>query len=175
MADEAKEQPQEEVEKKKSPLMTIIIVAVVMVIEGVGVLGFVKFSGMGASSAEASDIVGEEVAEQEKTVELPLASGRFQNLASGQAWTWTIEAVLQVKKKNEEKVNAELERRGAEITEGVGLIIRRSAHAHLTEPGLETLNRQLTAYVEQVFGFDPEGEPLVERVLLPKCQGIPPG
>ena len=54
------------------------------------------------------------------------------------------------------------------------MIIRRSAHAHLTEPGLETLHRQISAYVEGVFGFDPEGEPLVERVLLPKCQGLPP-
>ncbi|MFG0243915.1 MAG: hypothetical protein ACF8R9_14095 [Phycisphaerales bacterium JB054] len=174
MADEAKDNQEQEQPAKKSPLLTIIIVAVVMVVEGVAVVGFVKFSGMGASSAEASGIAGEEAAEEEKTVELPLAEGRFQNLASGQAWTWNIESVLQVKKKNEEKVSAELERRRSEITEGVSLIIRRSAHAHLTEPGLETLHRQISAYIESVFGFDPEGEPLVERVLLPKCQGLPP-
>lgn len=174
MADDAKKKGDEEQGEKKSPKLTIIIVAAVMIVEAAAVIGFVKFSGMGANSAEASDIEGEEVAEMEKTVEIPLADGRFQNLASGQAWSWNIEAVLQVKKKNEEKVTAELERRRSEITEGVALIIRRSAHAHLTEPGLETLHRQISAYVESVFGFDPDGEALVQRVLLPKCQGMPP-
>lgn len=174
MADEAKDTQEQDQPKKKSPLLTIIIVAAVMVVEAVGVVGFIKFSGMGASSAEASSIAGEEVAEDEKTIELPLAEGRFQNLGSGQAWTWNLESVLQVKKKNQEKVNAELERRRSEITEGVSMIIRRAAHAHLTEPGLETIHRQITAYVESVFGVDPEGEPLVERVLLPRCQGLPP-
>jgi flagellar basal body-associated protein FliL len=170
----AEETPNTEQAEKKKPLMTIAIVAVVMVLEAVLVVGFVMFSGIGAGSAEAGTIEGQNVAEQERTVEIPLVDARFQNLASGQAWTWQVEAVLQVKKKREAKVLAELERRRAEITEGVAMIIRRAAHAHLIEPGLETIHRQLGAYIEEVFGFEPDGEPMVERVLLPKCQGVPP-
>ena len=170
MADEV-DTKQEAESKKKSPIMTIAIVGVVMLLEAVGVAGFVMLSGGGASSANANSIEGKELAEQEKTVELPLIDGRFQNHASSQAWVWNVEAVLQVKKKNEESVTGELERRKAEITEGVALIIRRSAHAHLMEPGLETLHRQIAAYVEQIFGTDPNGDPMVERVIIPKCQG----
>lgn len=158
---------------KKSPMLTLAIVAVVMVLEGAAAVGFVILSGRGASTAVAS-IEGEQLAEQEKTLEIELVGDRFQNLASGQAWTWNVEIVLQVKKKHEQRVRSELERRKAEITEGVSLIIRRSAHSHLTEPGLETLHRQVSAYLAEVFGMSPEGSPFVERVLIPKCQGSPP-
>ena len=175
MADEKPDKDAtDEEQKKKSPMLTLAIVAVVMVLEGVAAVGFIMFSGSGTADASANSIEGEEMAEQEKTVEIALVDGRFQNHTSGNAWTWNFEAVLQVKKKNEEQIAAELERRQAEITEGIALIIRRSAHAHLMEPGLETLHRQVAAYIEQVFGFDPEGEPLVERVLIPRCQGYPP-
>lgn len=176
MADEKpdKEATEEEQPKKKAPILTLAIVAVVMVLEGIGAIGFIMFSGSGAADASANSIEGEELAEQEKTVEIALVDGRFQNHTGGNAWSWNFEAVLQVKKKNEEEINLEIERRKAEITEGVALIIRRSAHAHLMEPGLETLHRQVAAYIEQVFGFDPDGEHLVERVLIPRCQGYPP-
>ncbi|MBK7405768.1 MAG: hypothetical protein IPJ41_14400 [Phycisphaerales bacterium] len=160
--------------KKKSPILTIAIVAVVMVLEGVAALGFIMFSGGGPSKAEAQDIEGAQKAEEEQTVEIKLVEGRFQNMASGRAWTWAVDIVLQTRKKDEERVKAELDRRSAEITEGVGLIIRRAAHSHLTEPGLETLHRQIDAYVQQIFGATPAGDPYVTKVLIPKCQGTPP-
>lgn len=172
MAEQNKQE--QEQPRKKSPMTTILLVAAAMILEAAAVFAFIAFSGFGAGSAQASSIDGEELAEMEQTVEIPLVEDRFQNLASGQAWTWQIEAALQVRQKHQERVNAELERRRAEITEGVAMIIRRAAHAHLTEPGLETLHRQLAAYVEEIFGFDASGEPLIERVLLPKCQGSPP-
>ena len=173
MAEEEKNEATEE--KKKPPIILFAMIGIVMLLEAVGVFAFVKMSGGGTADAKASMIQGEEMAEQEKTVEIPLwgdRGERFQNLSSGKAWTWTVSVVLQVKKKYEENVNAELERRKAEISEGVALIIRRAAHSHLTEPGLETLHRQIVAYLNEVFGTDPEGEPRIERVLLPKCQGV---
>lgn len=170
--DEAKAQDGQQDEKKKSPMMTIIIVAVVMVLEAVGAVGFIMLSGGGASQANATGIEGEEQAEEEKTIEIPLVDGRFQNHSSTQPWSWNVEVVLQVKKKNEEKVSGELERRKAEVAEGVALIIRRAAHSHLMEPGLETLHRQISAYIDQVFGLDPDENPMVERVIIPRCQGM---
>lgn len=175
MAEEVQE-TQEEQPKKKPPLLTIALVAVVMLVEAVGVVAFLKFSGGGASSAQATEMDGVAEAEEQKTVELPVWGDQrqtFQNLASGRAWSWQVVVVLQVKSKNRETVEAELARRQAEVTEGIALIIRRAAHSHLTEPGLETLDRQLTAFIEQIFGIDPEGVPMVEQVLIPKCQGVP--
>lgn len=177
MAEEAAQQPEQAEEaKKKSPLMTIIVVAVLMIVEAVGAFAFIKFSGGGASTADAAELEGEELAEAEKTLEIPIWGDKrqtFQNLSSGRAWSWQVAVVLKVKQKNEEYVTEELGRRQAEITEGVALIVRQAAHSHLTEPGLETMHRQLSALIEQVFGEDAEGVSRVERVMVPKLQGVP--
>lgn len=171
MADEAEKSQDAQGEKKKSPMLTLAIVAVVMVLEGVGAIGFIMLSGHGASDAGATGIEGQQQAEAEKTVEIPLVDGRFQNNASSRPWIWNVEIVLQVKKKNQERVQGELDRRKSEIAEGIALIIRRAAHSHLMEPGLETLHRQVNAYIQQVFGTDADEDPLVERVIIPRCQG----
>lgn len=169
MAEQAEQTPQ----TKKSPMKTIVIVGAVMLLEAGAAVGFIMFSGGGAADAQAA-IEGEQTAVEEETLELTLVEDRFQNMASGRVWTWNIAIALQVKRKHEQKVTGELERRKAEITEGVSLLIRRAAHSHLTEPGLETLHRQVTTYIEQIFGITPEGEPYVQRVIIPKCQGNPP-
>lgn len=173
MAEEEKNEATEE--KKKSPILLFAMIGVIMLIEAVGVFAFVKISGSGAGDAKANEIEGQQQAELEKTIEIPLwgeRGERFQNLSTGRAWSWTVSVVLQTKKKNEEEVKAELERRKSEISEGVALIIRRAAHSHLVEPGLETLHRQIESYINEVFGVDPDGDPRIERVLIPKCQGV---
>ncbi len=149
----------------------LIIVAAIMLLEGAGVAGIVMVLRGGASPAVA-EIEGAELAAEEKLVEISLVEDKFQNLQTGKTWVWECEIVLQVRKKNEQWVTAELEARKAEITEGVALIFRRAQHVHLTEPGLETLNRQLTVYAHEVFGDAPDGTPRVERVIIPKCRGF---
>ena len=66
-----------------------------------------------------------------------------------------------------------LENKAAEIKEGVAMIFRRAQHSQLKEPGLETINRQISAYVNQAIGKDAEGHERVVRVVIPKCRGFP--
>ncbi len=172
MADE--QEPQGEAgEKKKSPILMIGIVAGLMVLEGVGVFLFVSMTG-GAAGANAAGLEGLDEQSGELVEEVELIKGRFQNLSTGRVWDWQVEAFLKVRSKNVPHVEKVLERRKAEIQEGLSLIFRRAQHAQLREPGLNSISRQVEAYILEVFGTDPsDGSPYVERVLIPKCDGYP--
>jgi len=173
MADEAKATEANETEGKGGlSLKAILIVAAIMLVEGVAVVGLLKMTG-GPSAAAASELAGEEGADWESVIEIPLIEDRFQNMQSGRVWLWETSIVLKVKNKNKELVEKRLERRKNEIHEGVSLIFRRAQDRHLKEPGLETITRQLNRYIEDVFGVDADGMPRVERVIIPKCKGFP--
>ena len=88
-------------------------------------------------------------------------------------WVWDTEIVLKVRSKNEEHVTKQLEERAAEIKEGISQIFRRAQHSQLKEPGLETINRQVSTFVQQVLGKDADGKERLERIVIPKCKGFP--
>jgi flagellar basal body-associated protein FliL len=155
---------------KKGKLKLMLVVGGIMAAEAAGVYFLVGMSGGGTQHA-AAEIHGAEHAELQQLIEIDVADDKFQNMQTGRAWIWDIQIVLKVKVKNEAFVTGELEKRSAEIREGIAQIMRRAQHAHLREPELTTLNRQLTAYFDKVFGPDPDGHSRLERVLLPKCKG----
>ncbi len=174
MADEQENQdqaPAAEAPPKGSKL-PIIIVAALMLAEGVLVYLGVGILGSGPSQT-AAEIQGLDELDREQQVEILLSEERFQNMQSGRVWGWQAEIYLKVRQKNQEKVQAVLDRDAAEIKEGIALIFRRAEDRNLREPGLETLSRQLTTFVHKVFGVDGQDEPLVERVILAKLKGNP--
>ena len=158
--------------KKKPPLKVVGVVAALMVAEAAGVYLFVGLTGPRAQSASA-DIQGAEDKAAQEAVEIELINDKFQNLQTGHVWVWDMQIVLKVKKKYEAYVEGELTKRSAEITEGVGQIIRRAQHNHLREPELTTINRQITAYLAKAIEPDPaDGSARIERILIPKCKGM---
>jgi hypothetical protein len=158
--------------KKKPPLKVMGVVAGLMLAEAAGVYVFVSLTGPRAQSASA-EVHGADDASSREAVEIELVNDKFQNLQSGHVWMWDIQIVLKVKKKYEAFVEGELTKRSAEITEGVGQIIRRAQHNHLREPDLTTINRQITAYLAKAIEADPaDGSSRIERVLIPKCKGM---
>ena len=156
---------------RRLPLKTVAVVAAIMVGEGAAV--FFLMGVLGPKPQEAAAVVhGEEHANENATVEVPLVDDRYQNMQSGRVWSWEIGVVLKVKRKNEEYVAAQLAEREAEINEGISQIIRRAQHIHLKEPELTTLNRQIKGFLDKSLGVDAEGESRIERVMIPKCKGI---
>lgn len=152
---------------------TMIVVAAMMLLEAVGVYVLVGVIGGGPSSAGASEITGLEQLDQDTPVEIMLVEDRFQNLDSGRVWGWQTEVYMKVRKKNEEAVNEILARDAAAVREGVALIFRKARDRHLREPGMETLNHQLMAYVVEVFGLDGEELPVIDKVIIAKLKGTP--
>lgn len=156
---------------KKKGLPMPLLVGGLMLVEGVVVFGAVKMLSAPAKS-EAAQLHGDAHAAEEALVELSLVEDRFQNMQTGRVWLWDVQIFLKVKAKHEEHVQFVLQARAAEIKEGISLLFRRASHTQLKEPGLETMNRQITAYVNEVIGADDEGHPFVERVMIPRCKGL---
>lgn len=157
--------------RKKSPIVPIAIVAVLMAVEGAAIYFFVAKSG--PQAAQAHTVAGHDEPNLDASVEIPLIEERFQNLQTGRVWIWDTNIVLKVRAKDEEFVEKQLESRAAEIQEGVSTIFKRAQHAHLKEAGLETLNRQVAVFIRELVGKDAEGRERVERVMIPKCRGFP--
>ncbi|MEO1584427.1 MAG: hypothetical protein AAFR96_07640 [Planctomycetota bacterium] len=173
MADDAQNSTDStETPKGGMPKKVLVIVAGVMALEVVGVGAFLMLSGGGASEAAAT-IEADPENDPDAFIELPIVSDRYQNMHTGRVWQWDCEIVAQVRRRNETAVTSTLDRRTAEVTAGVGEIVRKATHTQLREPELQSLKRQLTVYLNEVFGDDAEGEGRVERVLIPKLRGAP--
>lgn len=171
---EAEKQPEAaEPAKKKPPIKVIGLVAVLMIAEAAGVFVIVSATAKKPAAAEAAHIEGLDAVDHDASVEIPLLDDKFQNMQTGGVWIWDAEIILKVKEKNSEFVSTQLENRASEIKEGVSMIFRRAQHNQLKEPGLETINRQLTAYINKLIGNDAENQPRIERVMIPKCRGFP--
>lgn len=156
---------------KKSPMKAVGIVATLMIVEAAAVYIFVGKTG--PQPAAAHVLKPHDGPDENAPVEIPLIEEKFQNMQTGRVWVWDTEIVLKVKAKNEKYVTTQLERRAAEMKEHVSMIFRRAQHNHLKEPGLETINRQITAAMNELLGKDAEGKDRVERIVIPKCKGFP--
>jgi flagellar basal body-associated protein FliL len=158
---------------KKKGLPTPIIIAVLMVLEGAVVYFVMSATGPKAATAEEVQLEGEAGHDTEATVELALMEEKFQNMQTGRVWIWDADIYIKTKVKNEEFVTKQLGSRQAEVREGISMIFRKAQHSNLKEPGLETLNRQISAYLSHILGKDAEGHERFDRVVIPKCKGFP--
>ncbi len=154
------------------PIKLIGVIGAVMVAEAVAVALF--FSMIGPKKAAAVDVPEHGIHEDDsqQVQEILIVEDKFQNLQQGKVWFWDIAVYVQVQKRNSEQVEKALESRGNEIKEEIGRIIGRAQPAQLREPDGQTINRQLTAYLNKVFGNDSADKPIIERVVVPKLRGI---
>lgn len=173
-AKEAKPQPEGEAKpaKKGLPVKAAGVVAAIMIAEGAGVFMIAKMTSPAPVAAE-THLETKDQTDQEALVEIELVSEKFQNMQTGRVWVWDADIVLKTRVKNQAYVEEALEARKAEIKEGVSMVFRRAQHNQLKEPGLETLNRQITAYLSEILGKDAEGKDRLERIVIPKCRGFP--
>lgn len=157
--------------KKKLPLKTIVIVLAMLVIEAGVLIGAITMFG-GPSKAVADDGVVEP-SPDELLVEIPVVHEKFNNSATGRVWLWDTEVLVQVREKDQAAIEETLARRQAEIRTGISAIVASAQHGYFTEPGRQTLTRQLTDYLREVFKQRGETESRVTMVLVPKCVGMP--
>lgn len=157
--------------KKKLPIKTIGIVAVVMIVEAVAVFAVFKAISPKTSNAAAQhvDIHNND---GDTLKEIKVADEKFQNMRSGENWMWQVVVTVQVKKRHAEKVEALLKARDAEVRDGLRQIVGNADQNMLKEPDSKALNRQFTAFLNKIVPVDEKtSEPLIERILIPKCIG----
>ncbi|MEL6497488.1 MAG: hypothetical protein AAF937_00265 [Planctomycetota bacterium] len=174
MADDTQTDATESTEasKKGMPKKVLVIVAGVMAIEVAAVAAFLMLSGGGASEAVA-DIELDPENDPDALVEIPIITDRFQNMHTGRVWQWQCEIVIQVKRRDQDRIAAALDRRTAEVTAGIAELIRKATHTQLREPELQSIKRKLNVYLTGVFGEDAEGDSRVRSVLIPMLRGSP--
>jgi flagellar basal body-associated protein FliL len=156
--------------KKKLPIKTIGIVAAVMVIEAVGV--FVVFKAISPKVSNAHAAAELHNNDGDALKEVKVADDKYQNMRSGENWMWQITVIVQVKKRHAAKVEEVLKSREAEVREGLRKIVSGSDSAVLREAESKGLQRLFTEYLNKVVPPDEKtNEPLIEKVLIPKCIG----
>jgi len=183
------------------PVKTVAIVVVMLVVEAVAVLGAVMVLGK-PSEVQAVELHDGEADEGDRLVELRVVSEKFTNNSSGRVWIWDTEVVLVTRMKyagaeqagegqdggdghggggegshdahaGVQTLRSELFARRAQVRTGIGAIMSSAQHSYFTEPGRETLSRQMLEYLRTIFGPDAEGHERIDKVLIPKCLGFP--
>jgi flagellar basal body-associated protein FliL len=159
---------------------TPVLLSGVMLLEAVVLFAGINFLGGGPSmaSAEAAALAQAEAkakslpgagaaTDKKKTVEVAVVDLRATNKVSGRTILFDVSIYVVTSGENADKVKAMIGERGALIKDRVATIIRQSDPEKLgggSEPGLETLRRQVKYQLDEIVG-----EGLVEEVLVPRC------
>lgn len=154
--------------KKGLPLVPIILVAAVMLIEAVVIAAVFMMSG-GPSEVKAEGNLEDELVQLEQPVTVLVVADKFQNTKSGQNFLYDTEIYATVKAGQKEDAEALIEARRAEVLSEVMVIFRRAEPAHLHEPALSTLTRQVREVLQRKFGTNEEGEDILLDVIIGKC------
>lgn len=125
--------------------------------------------GGGEGGAEAKDPKAGDAKsyDPKKSYEIKLIEIKAPNKTSGRTFVYDLKIVLLVKGKNAKKVETIIAEREALIQDRIRTIIAQSDPEKLgggSEPGLETLRRQVKYHFDEI-----TSDPLVEEVLVPRC------
>ncbi|MEM6332707.1 MAG: hypothetical protein AAF823_05145 [Planctomycetota bacterium] len=156
-------------EKKGLPIKTIVAVAVVLVIEAVAISA-VFLLAQGPEPVQADSAAIDAAAEGERPVEYMVVADKFQNTRTGRAYLYDTEVYIVVKNKHLNEVADAIERMRARVSTDIAEVFRKAEPAHLLEPELATLRRQIHASLTDRLGYDADDEPLVIEVVIPRCK-----
>ena len=105
--------------------------------------------------------------DKKKAVEIPVIEARFPNKVSGRTLLFDLAMVVRVRGDKEDAAKGKIADNKALISDRVRTIIAQSDPEKLaggSEPGLETLRRQVKYQLDDVLG-----DGVVDEVLVPRC------
>mgnify|MGYP001577571254 FL=1 len=188
-AEEVESKPETSPNKPKGRGLSLVLVAILMGAEGVGVFFVTKmFAGSEPSSAAASEgesspappteghaaksehgATGEHGGKSPTgavggQVEIDLTECRPSNKMTGKLITLKIRVSALVASAEVERARTLAEANKARINDRVNFVIRSAEPQALNEPGLETIKRRLKHELAKVLG----DEQLIQEVLIPE-------
>lgn len=158
---------------------TPALLGAAMVIEAVVLFAGFKFLGGGAKPASATVSTAEgkegektsgekgEAGKGEKTtVEIKVLDFKAENKQAGRTFLYDLSIFIIVKSQFEEKAAAKIKAHDALIQDRIRTIIAQSDPEKLggSEPGLETLRRQIKYQLDEIVG-----DGVIDEVLVPRC------
>jgi len=160
-------------EPKKGGLLTKtpVLLGAAMFLEAIVLFAGFKFLG-GSPKPAAADTTDQKEgatkpAEKKKTVEVQVLDFRAPNKVSGRTLLFDVSISVIVKGDDEEKVKAKITDSSALIKDRVRTIIAQMDPEKLgggSEPGLETLKRQVKYQLDEIIG-----EGMIDEVLVGRC------
>ena len=163
---------------------TPVMLGGVMLLEAVVLFAGFKFLGAGAPPASGADLTMSEshggghgdghgeggdtpAGPKKKTVEINVLDFRAPNKLSGRTFLYDVSIYIVAKTEFEAQVKATIKDREALIKDRIRTIIAQSDPEKLgggSEPGLETLRRQVKYQLDEIIG-----EGMINEVLVPRC------
>lgn len=149
---------------------TLILIAVVAVVEAVGIYAAVAVFGGGPQASHGahgeSVVHGPEPSEHPPSSEVELLTKfRVPNTLEGRMWIYELDLIVLVpghRREDFDKLKGE--RMGA-ISDAVAAIVRSLEPRELNDPHLKTLRTQIQRALAELSG-DPE---LIDGILVPRC------
>ena len=167
-------------EKKGGGLFTKLPVLLggVMLLEAAVLFAGFKFLGASAHAVQGAEIAGEDHSkgdktegassgDAKKTVEVQVVDFRAPNKQSGRTFIYDVSIFAVVKAEAADQVKQMITDREALIKDRVRTIIAESDPDKLgggSEPGLETLRRQIKFQLDEIVG-----DGMIDEVLVPRC------
>lgn len=167
MADQTDKQTPGAGQKKKLPLKTAAILVAVLLLEAGAISAAFLLSG-GPADVKAEGASKDAVAAAMQPVEIMVLAEKFQNTRTGRSYLYDTELFIVTQQKHQKNIEAQIAAMRAQITTDVATIFRRADPSHLLEPELSTLTRQIRATLDNRLGYDEDGKPYVQEVLM-KC------
>lgn len=152
----------------KSGIKVAIAVVIILLLEVGTVVVTMMLTG-GPKSVQGFSTQPDQKAEETRLVEVMVIKDQFPNQRTGRVYLYDTEIWITVQKRDAERVKELVKNMQASIATDLGVIYRRADPAHLTEPTLATLTRQVKASLDDRIGRDAEGKPIVQETLIKKC------
>ncbi len=151
---------------KKGKLKTIMIVAGLMLGEGVGLFVVMNLVATPPDAALAADdeAAMDDPLNLETEAELELCSVDAFNRREGRLFVYHMQLSVMVDAENKEIVEKFVRARTASIRDRVQLVIRSAEPVELNDPTLDALKRQIRNEVNNLLG----GKELIKQVLIAK-------
>lgn len=154
--------------KKKLSIKTLIILVAVLLIEAVAISGAFMLAG-GPEPIRADAGLSDELADQEREIEVLVVAEKFQNTRTGRSYLYDTEVYVIIRNKYAKEVDASIQSMQAQLSTQIATIFRRAEPSYLMEPELATLTRQIGAVLIGKIGLDSDGESFVLGTLIKKC------
>ena len=156
--------------KSGSKKMQVLVVALLMIGEGVAIyllansLGQAPASAIAVGAGPGDNATG--VVTDEQLTEVELAECRPSNKMSGKLINFHVRVSVLVAAADRERVEKMAKARRARLLDRIQFVFRSADLKHLNEPALETVKRRLKHEFDRVFGDDE----LIKEVLIPERQ-----
>jgi flagellar basal body-associated protein FliL len=171
MPEEEAPQTEETPKKKRRIPTTLVLIAVIAVVEGAIFYSATKFFGGGPQVAHGANegqghlLDGEQVGEVPVTVEIEVLSKyKVPNDKRGRLYIYDFDLALKVPGHREQEITELIAERQRELADRVSRVVRAADPAVLHEPELKTLRIQLQHAIGEVVG----DQDIIVEVLIPR-------